>query len=153
MCTPVYNVGIRHIEITHMSFYLSTASWSINWRSWFIHIILRSLNHWTDVRWSTAEKTEVMGFNSAKTNAFKYASEHEEIFGLDSLVPSLYYLSSILVLSMRGCLIHWLTSRWPCGVRHLFNRPANEWAPLVSSGAPCRNPLTGKDNTHFPGFL
>ena len=59
----------------------------------------------------------------------------------DSWFPSLYYLSSILVLSMSGCLIHWLTSRWPCGVRHLFNRPANEWAPLVSSGDPLQETI------------
>lgn len=42
---------------------------------------------------------------------------------------------------MSGCFIHWLTSRWPCGVRHLFSRLANEWAPLVSSGEPWRTQL------------
>lgn len=58
------------------------------------------------------------------------------IFDLDILQPPLTHLSSILVLSISGCLIHWLISRWPCGVRHLFKSPANEWAPLVSSGDP-----------------
>lgn len=46
------------------------------------------------------------------------------------------HLSSILFLSMRGCLIHWLTSRCPCGVRHLFRSPAREWVPVASSEEP-----------------
>lgn len=45
-------------------------------------------------------------------------------------------LSSILFLSMRGCLIHWLTNRCPCGVRHLFKRPARECVPVASSEDP-----------------
>lgn len=36
------------------------------------------------------------------------------------------HLSSILVVSRSGCLIHCCSSRWPCGVRHLFRSPANE---------------------------
>lgn len=44
------------------------------------------------------------------------------------------HLSSILFLSTRGCFSHWLSSRCPWGVRHLFRRPARECVPAVSSG-------------------